>query len=299
MKQAFILLMLCYLYQASAQNAIPNPGFENWENGGNFFNSYQNPQGWGTLNNATSLLGVETVKRTTNSQFVHSGNAAIKLETFFIALLNRTVQGICVTGSINIDTEQVEGGLPYNLRPDYFSGWFQYYPAGADTGQAAAVLTKWNLLLQKRDTIAIAGKWFLQQNNSYQQFQSPFEYWSEESPDTLMVILVSSSQFEPVVGSVMYIDDLSLNFSTTVQKPTSLSNISVYPNPASDFIHFEVSEQGTFEVFGLNGTVVSSGVVSSGINRIELTEWSPGNYILKISTEDGEKIGVTRMVVVK
>lgn len=299
MKQAFMLLLSCYFYQATAQNEIPNPGFEDWENGGTFFNSYQNPQGWGTLNSATSLLGVETVKRTTNSQFVRSGNAAIKLETFYINLLNRPAQGICVTGNINIDTEEIEGGLSYNLRPDNFSGWYQYYPAGADTGQAAAILTKWNSVLQQRDTIAIAGKWFLGQTDVYQQFDEPFEYWSEESPDTLMVILVSSSQFEPVVGSVMYIDDLNLNFTTLVQNPVSKSNIFVYPIPALDFIHFEFSENGIFEIFALNGNMVSSGSVNVGLNRISVDNWSSGIYLLKISTPHGELIGFSRIVVVK
>lgn len=297
MKQVFILLVSFYFYQASAQNAIPNPGFENWVNGGTFFSGYQNPQGWGTLNSATSLLGVETVKRTTEAQFVHSGNSAIKLETFYINLLNRPAQGICVTGSINIDTEEIEGGLSYNLRPDNFSGWYQYYPAGADTGQVAAVLTKWNLLLQKRDTVAIAGKWFLEQNNSYQQFVAPFEYWSEISPDTLMVILVSSSQFEPVVGSVLYLDDLSMNFTTSVQNQTAKSNIAVYPNPASEVIHFEFSERGTFEVYSLNGTFTSSGIVNAGINSIVVDKWSPGIYMLNIYAETGDKFSVTRVFI--
>jgi hypothetical protein len=299
MKQAFIVLLTCCFYQVAAQNEIPNPGFEDWENDGTFFNSYQNPQGWGTLNSATSLLGVETVKRTTNSQFVHSGNAAIKLETFYINLLNRPAQGICVTGNINIDTEEIEGGLSYNLRPDNFSGWYQYYPAGADTGQAAAILTKWNSVLQQRDTIAIAGKWFLGQTDVYQQFDEPFEYGSEESPDTLMVILVSSSQFEPVIGSVMYIDDLNLNFTTLVQNSGSKSNIFVYPIPALDFIHFEFSENGIFEIFALNGNMVSSGIVNVGLNRISVDNWPSGIYLLKISTPHGELIGFSRIVVVK
>jgi hypothetical protein len=299
MKQAFILLLSGFVYQVSAQNTIPNPGFEDWENGGTFFNGYQNPQGWGTLNSVTSLLGVETVKRTTNSQFVHSGSAAIKLETFYINLLNRTAQGICVTGIINIDTEQVEGGVPYNLRPDYFEGWYQYYPAGTDTGQVAALLTKWNPLQQQRDTIGLCGKWFLGETNTYQQFQEPFTYWSDENPDTLMIILVSSSQFEPSIGSVMYIDDLNLNFTTSVQKPPSESNISVYPIPALDFFHFEVFEKGVFQVFALNGNIVSAGIVNAGLNRISVAEWYSGIYLLKISTFTGELTGTARIVVVK
>lgn len=297
MKQAFILLLSGFVYQVSAQNTIPNPGFENWVNGGTFFSSYQDPQGWGTINSATSLLGVETVKRDTNPQFVRSGNAAIKLETFFINLLNRPAQGICVTGSINIDTEEIEGGFSYNLRPDYFSGWYQYYPAGTDTGQVAAILTKWNLLLQQRDIIGVAGKWILDQTSVYQEFEVPFEYWSNESPDTLMVVLVSSSQFEPSVGSVMYIDDLSLNFTTSIQKQTSKTNNTVYPNPASGIVYFESPIKSAFEVRSLKGSIVSKGNVDIGKNSLDVKGWKVGFYMLNVLSETGDAVGVARIVV--
>lgn len=299
MKQAIILLLTGFFSHVSAQNAIPNPGFENWQNEGTFFNSYQNPVGWGTLNSATSLLGFETVKRVTNPQFVHSGNAALKLETFFINILNRPAQGICVTGTINIDTEQVEGGLAYNLRPDNFSGWFQYFPIGSDTGQVAAVLTRWNLLLQQRDTIGISGKWFLEQTDTYQQFQEPFDYWSDENPDTLMIILVSSSQFEPSIGSVMYIDDLSLNFSTPVQKLPEIQSISVYPNPASDYFQFNFPNPATFMIHNLIGVVVLSGNVVAGNNKIALNNWQEGVYMISIYDENERPVAVKRIIVTR
>jgi len=299
MKQAITLLLSGFVYQVSAQNTIPNPGFEAWENGGTFFNGYQNPVGWGTLNSATSLLGFETVKRVTNPQFVHSGNAALKLETFFINLLNRPAQGICVTGNINIDTEQVEGGVPYNLRPDNFSGWFQYFPIGSDTGQVAAVLTKWNLLLQQRDTVGIAGKWFLDQTNTYQQFHEPFDYWSDENPDTLMIILVSSSQFEPSIGSVMYIDDLSLNFSTPVQKLSEFGSSSVYPNPASDFFSFDFHKDATFRIYNLKGTLVLNGKVNAGNNKIMVNNWPESIYVITILDENLKPIANDRIIVTR
>ena len=43
-----------------AQNAIPNPGFENWTQVSNYFN----PDGWNNLNSNTAILGVLTCTRT-------------------------------------------------------------------------------------------------------------------------------------------------------------------------------------------------------------------------------------------
>jgi hypothetical protein len=292
------LLLIFIMQPLMAQNVLPNAGFENWVNAGGLFNSYQNPANWGTLNDATSFLGIITVTKATQAQFVKSGNAALRLETYYINLLNRPAQGLCVTGSVNTQTEQVEGGLPYNLRPASFSGWYQYYPVGVDTGSVVAVFTKWNAQTLQRDTVGIAGQWFTEQATQYNNFNVAVEYSSEEAPDTVMVILVSSSQTEPGIGSVMYIDDLNFEFTAATEDLTALPRISVYPNPAIDFISFDAPQAATMQIRNLGGVLVKTfGLFKE--NRVTVDDLPAGIYFSLFLDAAGQPVATSKWVLIK
>src|SRR6056297_3394099 len=144
MNYGLLAFFLGVAVSVEAQQGLPNPDFESWNSEGGFFTSYEDPEGWGTVNGATVSLGVTTATRATSPQYVQSGGSAVKLETEYLPLVNRTVPGICVTGTVNIETEDVEGGIPFQDRPSGINGWFQYYPTQNDTGQVGVVLTRWN-----------------------------------------------------------------------------------------------------------------------------------------------------------
>ena len=68
---------------AFTQNALPNPGFEDWTTTG----TYENPDGWTTANSYSTLVGVQLTTKATAPADIHSGNFAMKTETVFIGAL--------------------------------------------------------------------------------------------------------------------------------------------------------------------------------------------------------------------
>jgi hypothetical protein len=83
MRVVFTIIGMCIsavFEEVYSQNALPNPGFENWTTTG----TYENPDGWTTANSYSSLLGIELTTKATASSDVHSGSFALKTETIFI-----------------------------------------------------------------------------------------------------------------------------------------------------------------------------------------------------------------------
>ncbi len=214
----------------NAQNILPNTGFEAW----NVNPNYDDPQGWGTINGLTYILGVRTVTKATLAADIHGGSFAIKLESKNVPFQG-TAPGIAATGVINT-SGFIDGGLVYTRRPISMSGWYKYTPGGTDTASVEATLSKW-----VGNTQVEVGKALFTRNltqSTYAQFTVNFTYTSALTPDTLVVILLTSSQGNNApTGSKLWIDDLDLqlctNFATTASNTPSTctaSNGSVTAN---------------------------------------------------------------------
>jgi len=204
-KILLIIIAVCSLFTANAQNAIPNPGFETWKVNPNF----DDPAGWGTINGFTYILGRRTVTKSTDK---NSGSFAMKLETLNIPLQGNA-PGIAATGSINTGGF-VEGGVVFNKRPISFSGWYKYTPGtGGDTANIEAVLSKWNSTTKVREVVGEAKFNQTTTVGSYTKFDVNFSYSSNAIPDTLMMILLTSTRNTGFpLGSVLFVDDLAFDF---------------------------------------------------------------------------------------
>lgn len=67
---------------------------------------------------------------------------------------------------------------------------------------------------------------------------------------------------------------------------TALDNVrntafTVYPNPATDFIHITLHEASTVELFDLSGKCVYRDRLPEGTTRISLSTLPSGIYLLK------------------
>ncbi|HLP52095.1 MAG TPA: T9SS type A sorting domain-containing protein [Chitinophagales bacterium] len=207
-----VLLLLTYVTCAIAQNAIPNAGFETW----NVNPNYDDPQSWGTINGLTYALGVRTVTKATGAN-AHSGTAAIKLESKNI-IIQGTAPGIAATGTINPNTQAVDGGVVFHRRPISITGWYKYIPNGVDTGTVSVYLWKWSN--GARVEIGTAEIAFTTTVNTYTQFTADFDYSSTLFPDSMTVTLLTSSRAQgSPVGTQLFIDDLDMvmcnNFSAS------------------------------------------------------------------------------------
>ena len=274
---SFSALLVFPFANTTAQNTIPNRGFENWTDLGN----YEDPDGWATLNQETSLLGITTVTKATGAD-VHNGTYAIQLETKQI--LTETVPGIAVIGIVNPLTLEIEGGFAYNLRPDSLTGWYKYLPFGIDACSVEVLLIKWNATTHLREPIGSGI--FIQPLtvNTYTNFSVTINYVSSQFPDTAIITLLSGAYNAPLPGSILFVDNLAFNIATGISDPTSLKDIAIYPNPATDELFISISNisEAKFLIFDLMGKKIYEIVLNETDNKISISTVPNGMYIFQL-----------------
>jgi hypothetical protein len=75
--------------------------------------------------------------------------------------------------------------------------------------------------------------------------------------------------------------------SVTALNNESISDISLYPNPSSDFIILDVKKDNGKEIFysiyDMNGKLLESKIVQADQTEISLSNYAPASYIFKVS----------------
>ncbi len=84
--------------------------------------------------------------------------------------------------------------------------------------------------------------------------------------------------------------EISIDNIEAVSQSNTLSNINydefkLYPNPAINELTIEVNSDGLIEVYDLTGKQIKRITVYNGLNKIDLSNWFSGIYILRVSTE--------------
>ncbi len=105
---------------------------------------------------------------------------------------------------------------------------------------------------------------------------------------------------EPIIENVSGTNNIltqgfhqsKLTVTTINEIPGLEMNITVYPNPASDYLNVEVKtdQQKEFQInlFDLNGKLIMQKDFSSGKETLDMQNYHPAIYILKVSTNNKE-----------
>ena len=262
MKRIFLTaISIALLLNLKSVAQIPNFGFEDWTS----IATYEEPNSWKTSNALAAQAGISNVFKTTDK---HGGTYAIKV-TSTLSGIGYIVPGAACTGDIvlqGIFGVKFVGGFPYTNRADLFNGFMKCTPTGPDSAVLVAFLFK--RTLAGRDTIAYSIKRY-GAVASYTAFSQDFTYMSTQSPDSAMVILLSSKNLAAAQdGSELFVDDIS--FSGTVAGVTNLVNnsvsIAVYPNPSSETINFSISNISnakTLSIYDILGKKVKAVEITS------------------------------------
>lgn len=292
MKKLFTLILsgLIINFSANAQS-LPNAGFENWTAG----SGYDNPNNWSTLNSSTSFLGIVTVSKSTDA---HSGTYSLRGETKFIgAPFNQPAPALVTTGTINTTTQAIEGGIATSERPDSITGWMKYAPVNGDTGYIELILFANNY----QDTIGRAKFYTTANLTEWTYFSKEVEYESSAAVEASRVILLPSSGYQPVVGSVVQFDDIAFVTNTGINENNTKYVFSVYPNPATDelFIKNPLAQTATMQVYDVTGKKVTQLNIGLNTTRTNISTYSPGVYLYTLTDNNSEilhtgKFAVTR-----
>ena len=309
MKKTFILLtFLVGFWGLSAQNTIPNSDFELW--------SYGKPVGWtvGLHGNITSIINLPVeVNFGTQSNVAHTGNSSVKLVSGNLSIpytsYNFNLPGILQAGEsegFNIPLESVmtiisilqdstglsdldtsdmaalstlsqllSNGVPCTVTPASITAWVKYVPQDGDelvliavTKKDGAVVSYTYDTFQPADSISFHKVGFAIDNPGAEC-------------DSIMIIMLSSTQLNS--SSVLYVDDISLEFSGVGIHELDDFAGRIYPNPATDRLHIQPETDNAYEwaISDLSGKTLQAGK-ATGETILDTKAFASGMYLLQI-----------------
>ena len=278
-KKLLFILTLTFAVSAEAQN-IPNAGFESWTP--SF--GYDDPNSWGTLN-ALSILGMPI--SVTKSTERHGGAFSAKVETMS-TIDDSTGQetpspGIMFIGSVDLFQQSFINGTSFTARPDSLVGWVKCNSVNGDTSGIILQLTKWDATSLTQEMIGFGVYITTSSNSSFYRFSVPVEYESENTPDSLSVIVISSLG-DGQIGSAIWVDDLSLIYNTSSIGELNGTSFEVFPNPVNDELSISSITIDKMEVYSATGILIDHIVLDSGlIYTYDTKKLANGLYLVKNS----------------
>lgn len=87
------------------------------------------------------------------------------------------------------------------------------------------------------------------------------------------------------------IEETTISFTTQPESINELSNtqFNVYPNPAQNYLMIESKDDATIEIVNMIGEKIMEYRIESNLNKINISELTNGNYILRIKTSENKQ----------
>lgn len=269
---------------------IPNSGFESWTTSG----TYTNPTSWGTMNNTTATYSIYTASAGTPGS---PGTSYLKLTSKTVG--TGVVNGIAVSGVLDSISMKAKSGFAFNMQPVSLTGKWQHMIYGSSQGSVKAVLTKWNMGLNKRDTIAIASQALAGMAMSWTNFTINFTYLNGQIPDSCIIDLRASGS-NPTNNDYLWVDNLAFNGSVTgiENKEPFLNNLVVFPNPSSETININLNlksaQKVSIELTDITGKLILTkdvGIIQGeSTHTLNLNNISKGSYLVSVISEKGTEV---------
>ena len=120
-------------------------------------------------------------------------------------------------------------------------------------------------------------------STSFYRFSVPIEYESENTPDSLSVIVLSSLG-DGQIGSAIWVDDLSLIYNTSSIGELNGTSFEVFPNPVNDELSISSKIVDKMEVYSATGILIDHIILDSGLIYIyDTKKLANGLYLVKNS----------------
>lgn len=288
-KTILMLILFCMVAITHGQSQISQGGFENWSLSAQ--STFEEPTGgwWTSLNSLRNLGGPVTVEKTSDA---HSGNFAARLEskqwgTFILP-------GLLVSGKFVTTAPFIIQGQPFTDKPVRFKGYYKYTSVNSDSAAFFAMITTFNTVTGKRDTIADAKLAIYNTVNVYTAFDIAFNYYDNIAiPDSIDVVFSSSAggqDFLCEIGSTLFIDDVMLEYSSGIIETLFPEiYVRIYPNPASELISIELEENvnnGICKIISMDGKIAQEFPINNKHFSVDVSKFAKGKYIINIFREN-------------
>ncbi len=283
---------------ASAQQYIPNAGFETW---GTSVGEDIQPTGWISYNVFTSALidpgntnptSVFQAGAPDNFQGTYSAKiTTVDLVTNPSATTIPTRGSFLTVGSISFTAPYLYAGYQFTSRPTTFTYEAKYTPVGSDSAFTLVYLTKWNGT--SRDTVAAGYDLFPTALSTYQARTINLIFDATLSgvlPDTAQVFFSSSSVYNSQIGSALYVDALGFSGYNGINESAQNNGVDVYPNPSTTITNFDVVSEEAYEVIvnDMTGREVSRLMISNKNAKLNSYLMAEGIYSYSIISNNNE-----------
>lgn len=281
-------LTVVSFFKANAQGI--NGGFEQWDSVDNGMFTNHVPTGWFEFMN--SICESESLPwSVTQSTDAHSGSYAIQLKNIATSL-NQTA--MLMTNSSSQDGG-MNNKIPVTSRYTRLEGYYKYSTLQPDTFSIMVLMTK------GEDFIAVAEFKRAANTSNYTKFSIPIVYTSPASiiPDSAVIMITAGSNENFREGSTLSLDDITFALNTGLNdtKDAFKAEVSVYPNPASDYVNIAVKEaiHGKVKVelvniIGQTLKVEETTPINQQVNmQLNLCDAPKGVLFIKVSDESGSK----------
>jgi hypothetical protein len=284
--QGFLIIIMVLMTGSNTAQTIPNNGLENWIPHG----QYDDPQFWDTPNQEVCFFPFYT-KVVTKSTDHQSGSFSAKLETKEIPIVNITVPGVITLGTLSINigagTYAINGGIPISDMPTHLKGFFKYQPKGGDSCAIGIGLTKW--ANGQRDSIGLGYFSSHDTVTSWTPFSAWIDYNPVTTPDSMNILAISSAMMTPTAGTILYLDDLYLDYTTNVNDEDPGKGIDIYQDRELRellvFFNFPAPRSTSLRLYNIMGKKVSeipSRLIEKDRLKFCYMDFVPGLYILEI-----------------
>jgi hypothetical protein len=295
MRNLFTFLFICFALTTASAQTIPNSGFENWTP----YVSGEYPDGWTTSDSVTVAYGGGNSAYKGTDAYEGTYCMHLKSTEILFIILQVKGPGFATNGNMALVGTNFEfsGGSPDTARSRFFSGYYKYLPLGAnETGSVKVYLLKRNGSV--RDTIATGISLFTDTVNSYTKFFTQMVYRDfNVQPDTCLIIVQSSIGVNDpsiVVGTELIVDSLGFEGFVGINEISDLiKEVRVFPSPAAQEITIDVELKKnaslSYDIFDLNGRRLKSSGMNSLKQKVDVSDLSAGQYILRLN-DSGKQV---------
>ncbi|MBI2279260.1 MAG: T9SS type A sorting domain-containing protein [Bacteroidetes bacterium] len=282
--------------------AQTNMGFETW---GPTTASPNNPTGWETFNTG-NFGGPNGTTQETADPGAGSISAKMVTMTGFGALTGGadTIAGLLALNGDLLGGNLI-GGVAYTQKPISMDLLFKSAPVGGDTCVLFAQLQHYDV---GSSSTVVDGQAVFMINITvpvWTSFNIPFNYFTTDTPDTLIIFAASSAGGTittglPQPGSTFWLDGLVINNPVGVNVITNTERIAAYPNPASSSIKIALNntKATSIKITNITGKTVKSVSVMSNVVNVNVEELPVGLYIYQVMNNNDvvytNKINVVR-----
>lgn len=284
--KGLLTLMIAALSVAilSAQNVV-NGGFEFWED----TLTYQEPVDWNSNVGEYYLSGL-TIEATDDA---YAGDSAVIVRTLQVGGVVGNVGGFLTNGTNNPDSLGIRG-WQINYRPHKLTGYYKYNGAVGDSARVILYMNQYDQVFN-RDSLVATGNIALPFALDYTYFEFDIRNaqpgTSVPIPDSYVILITSTRDLANPLVSTLTIDHLNFEGVVSAPEVNQITDINVYPNPATD--HFVINSPThrimDVAVLSAEGRQVHYVEATSGATdvMVNTTRLSKGFYYVQIRFENG------------